>query len=114
MERDEEELSTEEARLLDLLVGLIEQYEEKHHVVRRVKPHQGRKAEKPVPQNQRSNIVPTGPLLKVQWSHNRSNLGFRFGLGHLPNSAQSPAPPMTVFPPLGNPNAPLVNEFPKK
>ena len=40
MERDEEALSTEEARLLDLLVGLIEQYEEKHHMVRNVKPHQ--------------------------------------------------------------------------
>lgn len=40
MERDEEELSTEEARLLDLLVGLVEQYEDKHHVVRSVKPHQ--------------------------------------------------------------------------
>ena len=40
MERDEEELSTEETRLLDLLVGLIDQYEEKHHVVRSVKPHQ--------------------------------------------------------------------------
>ncbi len=40
MERDEEELSTEETRLLDLLVGLIEQYEDKHHVVRSVKPHQ--------------------------------------------------------------------------
>jgi HTH-type transcriptional regulator / antitoxin HigA len=40
MERDEEKLSTEEARLLDLLVGLIEQYEEKHHVARSAKPHQ--------------------------------------------------------------------------
>jgi HTH-type transcriptional regulator/antitoxin HigA len=40
MERDEEKLSTEEARLLDLLVGLIEQYEEKHYVVRSAKPHQ--------------------------------------------------------------------------
>lgn len=33
MERDEDELSIEETRLLDLLVNLIEQYEEKHYPI---------------------------------------------------------------------------------
>lgn len=39
MERDEEELSPEEAKVLELLVHLIEQYEEKHYPIGHAKPH---------------------------------------------------------------------------
>ena len=39
MERDEEELSPEESRLLDLLTTLIEQYEEQQYPMGPVSPH---------------------------------------------------------------------------
>ena len=39
MERDEESLSPEESKLLDLLVHLIEQYEDKHYPIDPVHPH---------------------------------------------------------------------------
>ena len=38
MGKDEDALSVEEANLLDLLVSLIEQYEEKRYPVGQVKP----------------------------------------------------------------------------
>jgi HTH-type transcriptional regulator/antitoxin HigA len=39
MERDEEDLSPEEGKLLDLLVTLIERYEERRYPPREVSPH---------------------------------------------------------------------------
>ena len=39
MERDEESLSAEEAKLLDLLIHLIDQYEDKNYPIDPVHPH---------------------------------------------------------------------------
>jgi HTH-type transcriptional regulator/antitoxin HigA len=40
MERDEQDLSTEEGKLLELLVTLIEQYETRQYPPREVSPHE--------------------------------------------------------------------------